>query len=959
MPPVTWALFSLVDPSYQQDCDIFADGFSGCRDSRSEADDRYIAIDTMEQQVDVITHQSAGRRVASPNEFAGLVHEIVTGSKVTMVFQPIFDLRERRDGGRSPIGVEALARFGIAGSPQLVFDAAERMGLGVELEIATLRSALAYLDRLPAGMFLSVNVSATALASGRIAEAIPAQVAERVVLDLVAGGQAVDASDEAGFDRLVEAISDMRQAGIRVALDDVAVAPEAVSNLVLLPFDILKLDRAVVNGIDADAAKQASAKAIVDLAETLGVPVMAEAIETEEEAATLVEQGVLFGQGFHLGRPAVFGAWREAQPATSGESLQWSAAGHGVSESDGQFSREGLLGFALDRAPLVVWAIDADGVFTLSEGGALAALGIEPGEVVGRSVFELYAGNASVLEPTRAALRGEASESVMRVGSSVFGASYAPLRDAEGQVIGASGVAVNITDSVRAREEAHRSEERRLALFETAPVGIWVGTADGRLIEVNDRYLDMFDLDSKQEALSFDLVRLWPSPAHRARFRDRLRRESVIAGFETELVSAKGRPILARVSARYLAETDEMEGMVEDITAEAAARAAVADSERRFRTLFESAPIALQVEDFTDVVAWLDGLDVASSDLPDYFDAHPEKVVEGLGLIEITNANPAAAQLFGLKQSRLLGPLSKRSALPAFTDPDAFLLRSIANRVATFERRVTAEISGKGLIDLEIRWTAPNRGGRPDYSQVIAAFVDVTALVEATRRAQELAEIKGRLIGSVSHELRTPLAAVVGFADLLEGGQSSLSETETAEAIHLIASTSRQMGGIVEDLLTSARTDVGILATAPTLINLADEAKTALTTCDTQNRQVHIPATQTQAWADKGRTRQIIRNLINNAIRHGSGDIHVEIAANDHRAILRVIDHGNGVPNEDADKMFDMYWSGHDAPGHTNSLGIGLSLSRTLAQLMRGDLTYHRKDGKTIFEFTLPTPPTP
>ncbi|NOY56030.1 MAG: EAL domain-containing protein [Actinobacteria bacterium] len=909
--------------------------------------------------MDVNLGQSPGGRVASSSQFAELARAVVAGSKVTMVFQPIFDLRERRDGGRSPVGVEALARFGIAGSPQLVFDAAEGMGLGVDLEIATLRAALAYLDRLPAGMFLTVNVSATALASGRVGEAIPAEVAERVVLDLVAGAQVVETCDEAGLDRLVEAISDVRRAGVRVALDDVAMAPEVVSDLVLLPFDILKLDRAVVSGIDADSTKQAAARAIVDLAETLGVPVMAEAIETEAEAKVLVEQGVLFGQGFHLGRPAVFGGWDEARPTSSGKPLEWAATGHGVSQPNGEFSREGLLGFALDRAPIVVWAIDTDGVFTLSEGGALAGMGVAPGEVVGRSVFELYAGNASVLEPTRAALRGETSESVMRMGSSVFSTSYAPLRDGEGRVIGASGVAVNINDAVRAREEVERSEARRLALFETAPIGVWVGTANGRLIEVNDGYLDMFDIASKQEALSLDLVRLWPSPGHRERFQDRLRREGVIRGFETELISAKGRPILARVSARYLAETDEVEGMVEDITAEAAARSAVADSERRFRALFESAPIALQVEDFTDVVAWLDELGVAPGDLAGYFAAHPGKIREGLGLIKITNANPAAMQLFGLKRSEHLGPLSKRSALPAFADPEAVTLRSIANRIATFERRATAEIPGRGVIDLEIRWTAPDQGGTPDYSQVIAAFVDVTSLVEATRRAEELADIKGRLMASVSHELRTPLAAVVGFADLLEGGQSSLSESETAEAIHLIASTSRQMGGIVEDLLTSARTDVRTLATAPTMISLGDELNAALPTCDTEDRHVHIPAVDAWAWADRGRTRQIIRNLINNAIRHGSGDIQIETASSDDQVTLRVIDHGNGVPNDDAAKIFDLYWSGHDAPGHTNALGIGLSLSRTLARLMGGDLTYRRDNGRTIFELTLPASPAP
>ncbi len=91
--------------------------------------------------------------------------------------------------------------------------------------------------------------------------------------------------------------------------------------------------------------------------------------------------------------------------------------------------------------PFIVFALDAEGVFTASDGEGLAALGLEPGEVVGRSAFEVYRGEPEVLENLDRALSGESFSSVVMVDNTTFRCRYDPLRGAGGEVIGAVGLA--------------------------------------------------------------------------------------------------------------------------------------------------------------------------------------------------------------------------------------------------------------------------------------------------------------------------------------------------------------------------------------------------------------------------------------------------------------------------------------------------------------------------------------
>ena len=105
------------------------------------------------------------------------------------------------------------------------------------------------------------------------------------------------------------------------------------------------------------------------------------------------------------------------------------------------------------QAPIVVFGIDRDGHFTLSEGRGLDALGLKPGEVVGQSVYDVYREVPRIIDNVRRCLAGESVSDTVRVGDLVFESIYSPRRDEHGFVSGVSGVAWDVTQRVRAEEE--------------------------------------------------------------------------------------------------------------------------------------------------------------------------------------------------------------------------------------------------------------------------------------------------------------------------------------------------------------------------------------------------------------------------------------------------------------------------------------------------------------------------
>lgn len=239
----------------------------------------------------------------------------------------------------------------------------------------------------------------------------------------------------------------------------------------------------------------------------------------------------------------------------------------------------------------------------------------------------------------------------------------------------------------------------------------------------------------------------------------------------------------------------------------------------------------------------------------------------------------------------------------------------------------------------------------------------VTFQVSASRRRQqELAEIvrmtgaKDVFLASVAHELRTPLTSVVGATALLKEDWASLSAAETEELLTVAHSEATDLGDLVEDLLVAGRLEAGAIHYRAEAVNLAREVNRVVVRINPTN-QVEIASLDEGplAHADPLRVRQIVRNLVVNAVRHAHAKVAITATDNGETVNLAVSNDGDPIPPHLVDVLFRPYQEGRDRPGGHASIGLGLPISQRLADAMGGALTYSYRAGWCTFTLRLPS----
>jgi EAL domain-containing protein (putative c-di-GMP-specific phosphodiesterase class I)/DNA-binding response OmpR family regulator len=207
------------------------------------------------------------------------------------VFQPIVALENRQ-----VVGFEALTRFADGTPPNVRFAEAAVLGLGDEYELAALEAALAEAPRLPDGAFLTMNVSpAVALGAGKRLRRLLAGATRPLVLELT---EHVAIDDYGHLRNAIAALGE-----VEIAVDDAGAGYASMRHILEIRPAFAKLDVSLVRGIDGDELRQAMAAGFQYYALRTGCRLIAEGVETEEEAAALRALGVDLGQGYLFGRP--------------------------------------------------------------------------------------------------------------------------------------------------------------------------------------------------------------------------------------------------------------------------------------------------------------------------------------------------------------------------------------------------------------------------------------------------------------------------------------------------------------------------------------------------------------------------------------------------------------------------------------------------------------------------------
>jgi signal transduction histidine kinase len=235
-------------------------------------------------------------------------------------------------------------------------------------------------------------------------------------------------------------------------------------------------------------------------------------------------------------------------------------------------------------------------------------------------------------------------------------------------------------------------------------------------------------------------------------------------------------------------------------------------------------------------------------------------------------------------------------------------------------------------------------------ADLIAAY---WARIDSSRRLEELMKSKDEFIASISHELRTPLTAVLGLAESLIDPTNVYHIVDPNGFIRVIAEQSSEMSAIVQDLLVVARIDSGRVTIRHEDLDLGAEVETSIRGIRPE-RQIDLEVSgSARAVGDPFRVRQIIRNLLSNAGRYGGTRIRIEVESSESVSTIRVMDDGRDIPREDRDRIFQPYERAHDRRGQPASVGLGLTVSRQLAELMGGTLCYDYIDGWSCFTLEL------
>ena len=222
-------------------------------------------------------------------------------------------------------------------------------------------------------------------------------------------------------------------------------------------------------------------------------------------------------------------------------------------------------------------------------------------------------------------------------------------------------------------------------------------------------------------------------------------------------------------------------------------------------------------------------------------------------------------------------------------------------------------------------------------------------LTKARDKAQQSDKLKSAFLANMSHEIRTPLNAIVGFSNLLVDGDMAFKKEEIKEFLSLIHLNCEQLLALISDIL-----DLSKIESNTMVFNITEQPLTPLLQNILRAQQINVPqevellldlpATDTIITTDPLRLKQVINNLINNAIKFTSkGAVTLGYRQNNDQVSIFVKDTGSGIDEDKINRIFERFYKGDN---FVQGTGLGLAISHTIIEHLKGTITVTSKVGE-------------
>jgi len=323
----------------------------------------------------------------------------------------------------------------------------------------------------------------------------------------------------------------------------------------------------------------------------------------------------------------------------------------------------------------------------------------------------------------------------------------------------------------------------------------------------------------------------------------------------------------------------------------------------------------------------------------------------------IVSANSVLARLLGRTPEKLVGQTLAELGIDIGLVPDAAFAESECLSSADVAVRTTAGTRWFSWIELSVR---DEETGTISHSAIARDITDrkraELALVRARERAENASKAKSRFLATVSHEIRTPMNGIIGMARLL--GATKLTP-EQKTYISAVSTSAGALLALIEDLLDFSKIEAGKFELEPQQISPREliEHVVELMAARAFSRSIglgcHIaPQVPERAMMDPGRLRQVLLNLIGNAIKFTEvGGILVDVGVHTDEAgsrlVIAVTDTGPGLAEADMERIFREFEQAEGGRTRRHGgAGLGLAISRRIVEAMKGQITVESEPGK-------------